>query len=224
MLNARLQTSNKKKMLQPKVTLNHWQVGPWLKPLVENVKWLVINRVQESQRKFYQWSSVIRHSFSGFSLIEMLVVMSVFSILAIVATQTLTLSIRGSRKSDSISETRENVQYALNVMDRLLKNARRLSCTTYNIPTARVDYIDEYDKLVYFSCEGAPDSYIASNSAASRLTSPNVVISNCSQVFICHKGVGVPDSVDVSINATTKNSGIDGASVPLSTKILLRNY
>jgi prepilin-type N-terminal cleavage/methylation domain-containing protein len=162
---------------------------------------------------------------SGFSLIEMLVVLFVFSILAVVASQALTLTLRGSRKSESVTQSRENVQYAVNVMDRLIKNAQQLTCTS-STPSNRVDYIDEYGSAAYFECiTSSGNSYLASNSASARLTSNTVNITNCSQVFRCTDGVGIPDSLDVSITAVDSNiSGSDGASITAATKIFLRNY
>jgi len=164
---------------------------------------------------------------SGFSLIEMLVVLFVFAILAIVMTQTLALSLRGSRKSESSSNTRENVQYALNVIDRVLRNARSLTCPS-STPTNRIDYTDEYGNSAYFQCISGTDSYIASNSATQRLTSDKIKISNCATVFSCKDGksINIPDSLDISITATdaTNGTGAEGSSVSLSTKILLRNY
>lgn len=163
----------------------------------------------------------------GFSLIEMLIVLFVFTILAVVATQTLTLSLRGSRKSESVSNNRENIQYAVSVIDRLLRNARDITCTTPSpAATNRVNYVDEYGNSAYFSCEtvGA-DTFIASNSSTARLTSDSVKITNCNAVFSCTNGVGVPDSIDIRVKGTDSNvSGAEGSQVDISTKILLRNY
>lgn len=163
----------------------------------------------------------------GFSLIEMLVVMFVFSILAVVSSQVLTLSLRGTRKSESVGETRQNAQYALDVIDRLLKNARSLTCS---LPAPsisnRLDYVDQYGNASYFECiSSGSDNYIASNSATRRLTSNTVTITNCNQVFSCTKGVGVPDTLDITISAASVNqTGAEAGGVTLSTKILLRNY
>jgi prepilin-type N-terminal cleavage/methylation domain-containing protein len=166
---------------------------------------------------------------NGFSLIELLVVLFVFSILMIVVTQTLALSLRGSRKSESVSGTRTNVQYAINVMDRLLRNARSLKCPAIPNPS-RLDYIDEYGNNAYFSCvTSGGTSYIASNSATQRLTSDTVTITNCTDptkppVFTCNNTT-IPHSVDITIIGTdAKNTGSEGSTVPISTKILLRNY
>lgn len=163
-------------------------------------------------------------SISGFSLIEMLVVLFVFSILAIVVTQTLSLSLRGSQKSESLGNTRENVAYAINVMDRLLRNSRSLTCSTST--GARLNYIDEHGNAAYFACvTSGTDTYIASNSSTQRLTVNNMRITNCNAVFTCTQGLDVPDEADISIAATDANNpGAEGSGITVSTKILLRNY
>lgn len=165
------------------------------------------------------------HTQSGFSLIEMLVVIFVFSLLAILLTQSLTLTLRSTKKSDSIIESRENIQFALNVMERQIRNARGLTCPAPDTPSNTLSYIDEYGNNASFTCTtSGSDSFIASNSASARLTSNKVRITNCSQVFTCN-AVDIPHSVDITItggNATV--SGVEGSSVSLTTKVLLRNY
>src|SRR5258706_12974663 len=106
---------------------------------------------------------IIQGTLRGFSLIEMLVVMFVFSILAIVVVQTLAITLRGSKESESQVQARENIQYAISVMDRTVRNARRLTCSG---ATATLSYIDEYGNAANFQClTSSGNTYIASNSA-----------------------------------------------------------
>ncbi|KKQ98745.1 MAG: General secretion pathway protein H [Candidatus Woesebacteria bacterium GW2011_GWB1_39_12] len=165
---------------------------------------------------------------AGFSLIEMLVVVAVFSILAIVATQSLSSSLRGSKKSESQVIVRENVDFALSTMERLLRNAKSItSCS----PTSTLIYIDEYEKpgVTSFQCiTSGTDTYIASVSGSPavsvRLTSPDVRITNCS-IFVVCQNLTKPHSVDISIQAERSGvTGAEGSQIIESTKILLRNY
>jgi prepilin-type N-terminal cleavage/methylation domain-containing protein len=197
-------------------------------PIGENDNETARSHMLNKEKKIGNWkleNRNSRQSRAGFSLIEMLVVLFVFSILAVVSSQALTLTLRGSRKSESVTQSRENIQYAMNVMDRLIKSAKDLTCTT-STPNDRVDYVDEYGNAAYFEClTSNGNSYIASNSASARLTSDQVNITNCSQVFTCTNGTGIPDSVDISIFAVDSNvTGSDGASITAATKIFLRNY
>ncbi len=161
---------------------------------------------------------------SGFSLIEVLVVMFVFSILAVVITQSLAATLRNSKKSESSERGRENVQYAISIMERLLRNAQSLDCASSD--GSKLVYKNERSADTYFACVTAgTDTFIASNSSSIRLTSNTVQITNCNSMFVCNTGVNVPDSVDITISAADTNApGIEGGQISVSTKILLRNY
>ena len=161
---------------------------------------------------------------SGFSIIEMLVVLVVFSILAIVTTQTLSTSLRGSRKSDAQSRARQNVDFAMSTMERLLRNTQSItSCSA-----TQLNYMDEYNRPGSFRCAcSGTDCYIASGSATpKRITSPEVVIT-CSGIFSCPPtpAPGVPPSILITItgrDATT--TGAEGNEVTSKSRILLRTY
>ncbi len=161
----------------------------------------------------------------GFSLIEMLVAISLFVIIATVAAQSLGSGLRSSKKTESIGDVRENVNYAMSTMERLLRNAR--GCTATG-SSNQLNYTDEFGRNVYFSCTTlGTTNFIASNAATLRLTSPNVIwITNCPAVFNCTDGVsGLPDSIDISITARHASvTAAEGATVTSTTRVLLRNY
>src|SRR3989344_955379 len=154
----------------------------------------------------------------GFSLVEMLIVVLVFSIVSILVTQSIAISIRNSKKSESVGKVKENVEYAMNVVERSLRGARKFR-NCIGIPTNRLDYTDEFGMSAYFSCQ---NYYIASGSA--RLTSSDVRITNCPEMFTCFEKEGkVPYSVNVSVEAEFSNlRGVEGAKYQAMTKILLR--
>jgi len=155
----------------------------------------------------------------GVSLIELLVVIAIFSFIAILATRGIFLSLRGSKKSESVALVRENLDFSFAVMERNLRNAESVTC----LSATRVDYEDKDGNLVYFSCEDVGnDGYISSDSA--RLTNEKVEIISCQ--FTCVAGTsGVPPSVSIDISGEDKNvQGVEGASVNLSTKVFLRTY
>ena len=155
----------------------------------------------------------------GISLIEILVVITVFAILAILATRGIYLTLHGGRKSEATTNVRENLDYSVAVMERRLRNAKSATCAS----ATRVDYQDKDFKSTYFSCESVgTDGYIASDSA--RITSEDVSITSCT--FTCSaEGGGVPSSVSVSVTGKDKNTqGAGSATVTVSTRIFLRNY
>ena len=59
----------------------------------------------------------------GFSLLEILVVIAVFSILAILTTQAVLLTLKGSKKSESLTKVRGSIDYSLAIIERSIRNA-----------------------------------------------------------------------------------------------------
>ena len=164
-----------------------------------------------------------KKTLKGMSLLEILIVVAVFSILGVIVTRSVLLTLRGSKKSESQVKVRENVSFSLGVIERQLRNADSIT-TCPNTDITRIDYKDEFGGAASFSCIGlgGADPYIASGSA--RLTSNEITIESCS--FVCEIGTSSnPPSIDVSIVASDPNAvGIEGSTVTTSTRIYLRSY
>ncbi len=167
--------------------------------------------------------------YRGYSIIELLVVVAVFGILALVTTQTIVLTLRGSKKSESLITVRENLDYAFSAMERHIRSAKKIipsECTAI-----RLEYTDQWGKKAVFSCEGGSNGYIASGSALlaspDRLTSDEVAVDcTATPVFFCNfPATGTPPSVEIDVTASSADvSGAEGAQVTSSTRILLRTY
>jgi len=155
----------------------------------------------------------------GVSLIEIMIVVTIFSILAIMSTRGVLLTLRGSRKSDSASRVRENLDYSLSVIERQLRNADSVSC----ISSTRVNFVDKAGTSGYFSCENVGvNGHIASSSA--RLTNVKIAINSCQ--IVCEDALaGIPPSISIQISANDiTTTGIETSDSTVSTKIFLRTY
>lgn len=153
----------------------------------------------------------MKKSQKGYSLVEILVVLGIFAILATVATQAVFQTIRGSRKSESSIKVRENLNYALSVMERQLRGVTDISSCINN----RIDYSHKFGTS-YFACISGVDSYIASGSA--RLTSDQVKLNSCT--ISCPADLS---SVTISLNGIdAKTLGTENVSVPVTTQIFFR--
>lgn len=171
---------------------------------------------------------IINRPQKGFTLIEMLVSVSVFAILAVISTQILALSLRGVTKSQNLAETRENIDHAATTMERLLKSSR--SCTLGSgFPFV---YQDQFGVDVTLDCltDAEGYGYIASESA--RLTSTRVDIecdtsaTEYSDISCARPDPGRPFIVDIKIvGSDTSHAGtIEGSEYTSTTKVLIRNY
>lgn len=161
---------------------------------------------------------------SGFTLIEMLVVISIFAILGILITRSVILTLGGAKKSESLVNVRENLNYSVGVIERQLRNANSIvDCTNAN--TSVISYTDQNDSLTTFSCNNIGTTgkigYIASGS--SQLSSSSVNITNCT--FTCEASSGSPSSIIINLVAKDASaSGAESSVVTSSTQIQLRNY
>jgi len=165
----------------------------------------------------------LNKKYQGTSLIEVLVVIVIFSVLAILATRGLFLALQGSRKSASQVAVRENIDTAISVIERQLRNAEGLVTTCPNLTPLVLDYIDQESNPTSFSCvDIGTDGHIASASA--RITNNDVNVTACS--FTCELGVGSnPPSVTLAVEASGSHGvGKDVGSITASTKVFLRTY
>lgn len=165
----------------------------------------------------------------GFSLVEMLVVVAIFSVLAVISTQALSESLRGTNKSENLANVRDNVDYTISVIERYLRNAQDVACS--NTPGGQatgsvLNFTDEDGEVTNFSCQDvAGETYIAIGTGNMRLTNPSVTIVNCGTVFSCvEETQGLADKVTIQITARDE-SGSDalGAETTSGTTIILRN-
>lgn len=159
----------------------------------------------------------------GFTLLEILVVVAVFSVLGILITRSIILSVGGSRKSETLVKVREGVDYATGVIERQLRNANSVDeCP--NTDPSTFGYIDQDGNSTTFSCVNVPSmaGFVASGSAA--LTGNDINVTKCS--FSCVKGTGInPSVVTLDLEAESASaSGIQNATVTTSVHVSLRNY
>ena len=159
----------------------------------------------------------------GYSLIEVLVVISIFAVLGAIAAQSIAYSLRNSRKANSVIQGRQNLEYAVSIIERRLRNAQDITSCLPN--AAAIAYTDENGQPAAFACQdvGIPGSIGGVTSDSERLTSSNVDITSCS--FNCTvNGVGIPPTVTVSLEAhDAATTGIEGSTYSITSDILLRN-
>jgi prepilin-type N-terminal cleavage/methylation domain-containing protein len=157
----------------------------------------------------------------GFSLIEIIVVLGVLGIVGVVTANALVSTLRGSRKVDSQSRVKQNLDYTISIMDRHLRSARSVDCAS----STRVNYIDQTFSggSFFLGSTASLVGFVASGSGSIRLTGPEVNITSVS--FSCTAPSGNrPASVTISITGTdVVNTGVEGASATASTVVYLRS-
>jgi len=153
-------------------------------------------------------------------LIEILIVISIFAVLSVLVTQSMIVTLRGSRKSEAQVKVRENVNYAFSVIERQLRSAENIS-TCPNDDYSTLEYISIEGVETSFSCEDEGNGYIASDSA--RLTSEDIQIKSCS--IVCEdEGENYPSRIAISVSASTADGNADTGNITMQTEIITRNY
>jgi len=159
---------------------------------------------------------------TGFSLIEILIVVGILATVAIIGTTMFFSILKSAAKTRILAEVKQNGNYALGVMERAIRNGRDPigggSWITITAPN---------DIPIRFSCEDSNDdgiTDIASDSAS--LISNKVEVQSCS----FNIAPGGPDEPDVvTINFTLSQAGTttrpeEEAMVDFEATVTLRNY
>ena len=167
---------------------------------------------------------------TGFTLIEILVAVGLLAIIAVIGSNMFFTTLRNSTKSKTLTTVKQNGDYALATIERLIRDSEKVITNSdgslcavgmNKIKTRRVDGSE-----VEFSCEeeGTANGLIASNSA--RLTSNEVKLDSCS--FDCSSRGGFYPQV-VTINFTLSQAAVttrpeEQASVSFKTTVTTRNF
>lgn len=146
----------------------------------------------------------------GFTLVETVVAVGIFAILATIGSLLLFGTLRGAKKSSAISLVRTEGVFAMDSMTSSLRYAHEITgCSATSIT---------FDDITY-TCDGGE---IASNSA--RLTSARVNVDTC--VITCTPTPPKTKTVDISFTLSRKdaNTILETAIVPFTSQVVLRNY
>jgi len=186
-----------------------------------------MSRVHQRATPIGKETNMKKKNTYGFSLIEVLIAIVMFTILTLVATQTTIQSLRSSQKSDASTEVRQNLEYTLSVIERYVRNASSITSVCDGSTTQTLTYLNERGVTGRFICQ--PQSggtfYMAKDSSTARLTSDAVALTGCS--FTCNINGGPQDPPQVRIDLTAQkvtSELVERSPVTVSTIIYLRTY
>lgn len=160
----------------------------------------------------------------GFTLIEILVVVTIFAVLGILISRSIILSIGGSKKSEAIVQVRDNLDYASGIITRQLRTSLQVSpCTGEQVTT--INYLDQVGNAASFACVIPGDGslgYIASGSA--KLTSDQVDVTGCS--FVCSPATSTtPTIILYNLQAQSSSAtSTQNTQVNIDSQVSLRNF
>lgn len=157
----------------------------------------------------------------GFSLIEMLVVITLFAFMAFFVTQSVSKSFQGAQKADAQGKVRDNLDYAASVVERNLRNAKSIITCDTNMTT--IDYVDQNGVSSDFTCNTNlnPGNITWNNNP---LTSNEVDLTACS--FTCSQPSPVnPPVVDLQlVGGENTTDPVLQSPITILRRIVLRVY
>lgn len=156
----------------------------------------------------------------GFTLIELLVMVGVFLAVSVVIGGTLFAVLRGSVKTTTLDQVRQNGDFAISTISRTIRSAKLNTCTPNSVVVVASD-----NSTVTFSCEG---DTISQNGSSLMNTGPSGTVSlvpgTCS--FSCTTGVNTPATVTIKFGLSQPGSSTfpeSKSTVDFETSVTLRN-
>lgn len=166
----------------------------------------------------------MKQKINGYSLIEILVVMTLFIVLGVVGASLFTSILRGSTKANILTEVKQNGEQTLNYIERSIRNSRKISeCGTRLILKGydyeNIIFRNNSSKIQMGKQEALTDPY-----SYNYLTSNNLR----ADIFIClcTPSPSSCDKVSITFNLSQAdtNSLVEGrTSLWFRTTISLRN-
>jgi prepilin-type N-terminal cleavage/methylation domain-containing protein len=162
---------------------------------------------------------------SGFTLIEMLVAMAVLGTLVVIGSNMFFTILKSSSKTRVLTEVKQNGDFALNVMSRMIRNAKLIT-SSCNGGMSSLSIKNPDNGETTFACEADNDKI---SSSAARLTSENVSLVAGSCWFDCLSGESgvTPDTVTINFSLQQAAQAVrpeETARVNFQTTVTLRNY
>jgi prepilin-type N-terminal cleavage/methylation domain-containing protein len=180
----------------------------------------------------------------GFTLVELLAVILVFSVVSAIAAAILVSSLRTATKTNVINLVKQNGDFAVSQLAKSIRDARSLRfpfpCvqvvpTPFPIPISSLTITDTYGNQIVYSCNGPldnPPNTIASQGASftpdSLLDTTAVSLSSCT--FTCAKQsasdypvIGIQFSLVQKSTSSLAEQIASKTPVLFNTSILMRN-
>lgn len=129
----------------------------------------------------------------GFTLVELLVVVGVIATVGTMVGNLFLSNLRTAAKTKALTEVKQNGDYALSVMERMIRNAKEVQAGCPGVGTS-LTILNPDGETTEFICDTVNEQ-IASNSGIF-LTSDKLVLTSCS--FDCQQPQEKPAVIDIS--------------------------
>jgi len=153
----------------------------------------------------------------GFTLIEMLIVIALFAGLAVLVGSMVGSSMKGTKKSESAMKVRAELENAVSIFERSLREAKK---DTVSCSSNQVSFTDQDGSDVTFKCTGSSPSFNFQK-GLSNLVGSSVSLTACN--FKCDDLSNGTVVVNLT-GSSASSSGVEVDTVNVSARVVLRNY
>ncbi len=174
----------------------------------------------------------------GYTLIELLVVMIVMVTIGNIVVTILVSSLRGTNKTNVINAVRENGNYAILQMSKMIEFAQNFSGVSLNgisytsdclqTPSPLYNYIKitSFDNAqTIFSCKGPGIFPTIASNGADLINTSDVRLTSC--YFTCRRsGISQLPTIGINFTLSQKTASVffeKTASISFETSVLMRN-
>ena len=173
-----------------------------------------------------------RASTNGFTLIELLSVSGLVATVGLITSATFLNIMKGVVKSETIKEVKQNGDYAISTIERLMRNAEGITSACSGASTGSITILDVDSNTTTFSCVVSDGiGKIASSSASTNgfLTNNKVTLGNTcpgSLSFSCTRSANGVKSVTIQFSlsqALLEVPTSERATEQFRTTVYLRN-
>ncbi len=162
----------------------------------------------------------------GFTLIEVLTAIGILSVIGAIVVSVVTLTLRGTKKSDMLEFARQNGDAALSQMVKSIRYAKSLDVPASCVPSATTQSVTitslTDSAQTTLSCANGT---ISSNSA-SLVDTAALTVSACS--FVCRQTTSYdPPTISIYYTLSPKTAGSfveTNFTLPFQSSVTLRNY
>lgn len=176
---------------------------------------------------------------TGFTLLEILISISIAGVVGILIAQVFFTTVRTNAKTELLKDVKQNGEYAMGIMERMLHSALQVAstCTELGTESLSLDVLNPNGDTTTFGCllDGSVTRIASTSSTGNTeyLTSSNVTIggSECSDIanslsFVCTKPSDQPTRVTIRFSLSqlgTPPDQFEKASVLFQTTATSRN-
>lgn len=168
---------------------------------------------------------------SGFTIIEMLTVIGIFAVVGTMSVNILFSMMKATSKAAEINKIKQSGDYALSIMERIIRNASSItSGCTNGVPSSSltIKSVENNNSNIYIinlDTSGIAYQLNPPGGAVQNLINTSDISITGTPQFVCQVGSNEPTLIQIQYSLASKNlTGKEQVTIPFVTSISLRNY